>query len=77
MRPLHEAMLDAVKEERARLTTRRGLLTGAAKLSAGGMLALGAVGAPGLGRLRTQTQEEEFEDDIAVLNYALEAEEDE
>jgi len=69
MRALHDMMLDTVKEERARLTSRRGLLTGGAKLAAGGALAMMAIGAPALNRRSASAQE--FESDVDVLNYAL------
>lgn len=69
MRPLHELMLDTVKEERQRLTSRRGFLLGGAKLAAGGGLALAAAGAPALHQLTARAQE--LKDDVDVLNYAL------
>ncbi len=69
MRQLHEIMLDAVAEERQRLASRRQLLSGGAKVAAGGAFALAAVGAPAVGLLRAAAQE--FTSDIDVLNYAL------
>ncbi len=69
MRQLHEIMLNAVAEERERITSRRQLLGGGAKIAAGGALALAAAGSPALGRLRAAAQE--FSDDVEVLNYAL------
>ena len=69
MRQLHEIMLDAVAEERERISSRRQLIGGGAKLAVGGALAMAAVGAPALGRMRAAAQD--FGDDIEVLNYAL------
>ncbi len=69
MRPLHELMLDAVTEERHRLTTRRRLLGGSAKVAAGGAVAMAALGTPALTRLRASAQD--FASDIDVLNHAL------
>lgn len=48
--------------------TRRGVLTGSAKVAGGGMLALGLAGAPGVLRFAAA---QELESDIDVLNYAL------
>lgn len=62
-------LLDAIMEERERLTSRRSLLSGGAKLAAGGALAMAAVGSPALNRLPVAAQG--FEDDVDVLNYAL------
>jgi len=61
--------LDAVFEERERITSRRSLISGGAKLAAGGALAVAAVGMPAFSRLQASAQD--FEDDIDVLNYAL------
>ena len=79
--PRHERLLTAVLDERARLYSRRGLLSGGAKLGAGGALALTLSGSPLLGLKSTFAQDDDataeamdeapFEDDIAVLNYAL------
>jgi len=69
MRQLHEIMLDAVAEERQRVTSRRQVLGGGAKIAAGSAIALAAVGAPAFGRLRAAAQD--FADDVDVLNYAL------
>lgn len=71
MRPLHERMLDAVFAERRRLAARRGLLTGGTKLAAGGALALAGATALRPARSSALAQDEFFEDDLAVLNYAL------
>ena len=68
MRQMHELMLDAIKEERQRLTSRRGFLSGSAKLAAGGAIAL--AGLPALGRLQAAAQTT-FADDVEILNYAL------
>ena len=78
MRQSHERLLTAMFEERTRLLSRRGLLTGGAKIGIGGAVALSLTGAPGIGLMRSfaqdsdeDTDEAPFEDDIAVLNYAL------
>jgi hypothetical protein len=69
MRPLHELMLETMREERRRLASRRGFLKGGVKLAAGGTLALATFGMPGFSRLTVRAQD--FDDDIDVLNYAL------
>lgn len=61
--------LDAIVEERERLTSRRGFLSGSAKVAVGGALAVSAFGTPALNRLRASAQD--FSDDVDVLNYAL------
>ncbi len=66
-RATHEVILDAIAQERARASTRRGLVSGGAKLAAGSALALAAT--PALGRMRAMAQA--FEGPIDVLNYAL------
>lgn len=72
MRHSHQRLLNAIFEERDRLTSRRALLTSGAKLGMGGALAISLAGAPSLGLERALALDEEpFEDDIAVLNYAL------
>ncbi len=68
---LHDRLLSAVFEERARITSRRGFLAGGLKLGAGGALALTVLGSPARGRFAALAQEEDFEDDVDVLNYAL------
>lgn len=70
MRQMHGQILEAIFEERNRLTSRRGLLGGGLKLAAGGALAMSMVGRPAFGRLTAMAQDD-FEDDVAVLNYAL------
>lgn len=70
MRAMHGQLLEAIFEERHRLTSRRGLLSGGLKLAAGGALAMSLAGRPAFGRLTAMAQDE-FEDDVAVLNYAL------
>ena len=74
MRMVHEQLLAKVVSERERIISRRGLLTGTTKIAAGGAMAL----ALGGGSLRARSafaqadeRDEYFEDDIAVLNYAL------
>jgi hypothetical protein len=64
-----QLFLDAVFEERERLSSRRGLFMGGAKIAAGGVVAFTLAGAPALNRLRAAAQD--FSDDIEVLNYAL------
>ena len=72
-RPLHERFLETVIEERRRQTSRRGFMTGTAKVVGGGALALGLAATPHLAAAQdaTPAAEEDFGDDIAVLNYAL------
>ena len=72
-RPMRERILETVIEERRRLASRRGFLTGSAKAVGGGALALGLAAAPRLVAAQdgTPTAEEDFEDDVDVLNYAL------
>ena len=65
---LERELLAAVARERRRLASRRGLIGGTAKVVAGGALAITA--APALGGLRLASAQD-FEDDVAVLNYAL------
>ena len=69
MRQLHELMLDVVKDERKRLSTRRRVLGTGAKVAVGGAAALAMAGSPALGRLRASAQD--FASDVDVLNYAL------
>lgn len=69
-RPLHERMVEAIVTERDRTTSRRGLLGSSAKIAGGGALALAAMGSPALTGFAA-AQDEPFEDDVAVLNYAL------
>jgi len=74
MRMLHEQFLAKIAGERERIISRRGLMTGGAKVAAGGTLAL-ALGGSALKVRSAAAQADErddfFEDDIAVLNYAL------
>ena len=69
MRQLHELMLDVVKDERQRLSTRRQVLGTGAKVAVGGAAALAVAGSPAFGRLRAAAQD--FASDVDVLNYAL------
>jgi Ferritin-like domain len=71
MRRMHEELLDVVARERDRLLDRRRLLTGGVRLTAGGALALTAVGTPAVGRLAALAAAQDFKDDLEVLNYAL------
>lgn len=78
----HESMLAAVRAERVRLASRRGLLASGARLTVGGMAALVfAASGRGAGAQNDEvgTPEatpvldvpEDFVDDLDVLNYAL------
>ncbi len=69
MPSLHERFIEAVIEERARLSSRRGFITGGAKLAGGGALALAVAGGAPSGLRLARAQE--FTDDIDILNYAL------
>lgn len=71
MRQGHEHMLQTVIAERDRVFSRRGLLVGGAKLGIGGAVALAIAGSPRFNLTSAFAQEMDFEDDIAVLNYAL------
>ena len=67
----HETLLAAVFEERNRIMSRRGLLTGALKLGVGGAAAVAVAGSPSLGRFSALAATSDFKDDVDVLNYAL------
>lgn len=73
----HESLLTDVLRERARLISRRGVITGGAKVGIGGALALTLAGSPALGLSRAFAQDDDsddeapFESDVDVLNYAL------
>lgn len=69
MRPMHQLVFDVAKEARDQRLTRRGALGSSAKLAAGGAIALTTALSPAMTRLLAA--QEEFEDDIDVLNYAL------
>ncbi|MBA2277324.1 MAG: ferritin-like domain-containing protein [Chloroflexia bacterium] len=69
MRPMHQLVLDAVKETRGQQLTRRDALRGSAKFAAGGAIAASVALSPAMSRLIAA--QEEFEDDVDVLNYAL------
>ena len=72
VRPLHERFLEAVAAERRRVASRRAFLTGSAKLAgAGGLALLAARPLVGFAQDATPTGDSPFEDDVAVLNYAL------
>lgn len=70
MRPMHEQIMQAVAAERGRMASRRGVLSGSAKLAGGGALALAFAGAPRVGGLSV-VRAQEFTDDLDILNYAL------
>ncbi len=70
MRPLHDRLLAAMTEERQRLASRRRLVTRAARVAGGGALGLAFAASSGSANLRTAIAQE-FEDDLAILNYAL------
>ncbi len=57
MRPLHELMLETMREERRRLPSRSGFLNGRVKLSAGGTLALSSLGNPGFSPFTVRAQD--------------------
>ena len=69
----HQQLLTQMKQERERIVSRRGLLAGGAGIAAGAVALGGAFGP--VSTLAqddsTPTDEMVFEDDIAVLNYAL------
>lgn len=65
---LERELLSAVASERQRLASRRGLIGGTARVVAGSALAMAAV--PALGGAKP-TAAQDFEDDVAILNYAL------
>lgn len=68
MQGLQNVFMGAIDEERQRLANRRGVLTGGAKLVAGGAAALAVAGSPALTKLIAA---QDFESDVDVLNYAL------
>jgi len=72
---LHERFLADIAAERQRLSSRRGFLTGTAKIAGGGAAALAFAGAArplsALAQDATPAAAPEFADDIEVLNYAL------
>lgn len=68
MRLMHHELMREVFAERQRLTSRRGVLGGTAKVIGGGAIALAAAATPGMRRVLAQA---EFADDIDVLNFAL------
>ena len=72
-RSLHGQFLETVSEERRQLASRRGFLSGSAKVVGGGALALGFAAVPRLATAQdaTPSAEADFEDDVEVLNYAL------
>jgi len=70
MRPRHEQFLIAIADERQRISSRRGFLTGTAKVAGGGALALAFAGVP-IARNVGSAAAQEFEDDLDILNYAL------
>jgi hypothetical protein len=74
----NHSTLNRLMTEHSRSVSRRGFLTGGTKLAAGGALAVAIAGSPMLGGMLARAQdstpmmgESPFEDDIAVLNYAL------
>ena len=71
---VHEPMIASVENLDGRLTSRRGAMLGSAKLLGGGALALAIAGGPVVGRTRSalaQSEVSDFEDVLAVFNYAL------
>lgn len=74
MKTYHEQLLRQVGEERDRILSRRGLLQGSVGVAAGAAAFGIGVRSGGLGLSSVAAQDEmenPFEDDIAVLNYAL------
>jgi rubrerythrin len=69
VRPVHERMLETLVAEGGRVASRRGLLANSAKLAGGGAFALAALATPGFSRFALA--QEDFEDDVDVLNFAL------
>ena len=69
MQPLHERFLTAIDTERNTLRSRRGFLSGGAKVAGGGALALAFAGAGP--RTLAVLAQEDFADDVEILNYAL------
>lgn len=74
----HETLLTAVFEERDRIMSRRGLISGALKLGVGGAAAAAIAGSPRLGGFSALAQSTpvaspaaDFTSDVDVLNYAL------
>lgn len=61
-------LMEAIATERQRLASRRGFLSGAAKVAGGGALAMAAL--PASGGLRSVVAQD-FADDLDILNYAL------
>jgi len=70
MSQTHETLLAAVFEERNRIMSRRGLLSGAFKIGAGAAAAVALASSPRLGGF-TALAASDFKDDVDVLNYAL------
>ncbi|MDQ3227200.1 MAG: ferritin-like domain-containing protein [Chloroflexota bacterium] len=68
MRALHERFLDEIREERRRLTSRRSVVRGTAKLAGGGALTFAVLSGTGFRRFASA---QAFASDIDVLNYAL------
>ena len=79
MHQWHERLLDAVNEERERLASRREVLAGGAKVAGAGAAVLVFAGMPRAAFAQDATPgatpvvdvEQDFEDDLDVLNYAL------
>ncbi|MDQ3542101.1 MAG: ferritin-like domain-containing protein [Chloroflexota bacterium] len=70
MPALHTLFMDAVSEEHQRLVSRRTLMGTGSKLAIGGAVAAAVASSPALARV-VAAQDDEFEDDIDILNYAL------
>ncbi len=70
MRPMHEQFLTAIADERRRINSRRGFLTGTAKVAGGSALAMAFAGVPGARGLRGAAAQD-FKDDLDIANYAL------
>ena len=73
MRQRHTDLLNAVYNERERVTSRRDLLRGGLKVAAGGAIAWTAITLPATQSILAQDTSGDmmFADDLDVLNYAL------
>jgi rubrerythrin len=68
----HEQLLAQVRASRRQIATRRGFLTGSAKLAGGGAAALAFAGLPILGGARRAgAAQQAFASDLDVVQYAL------
>ena len=68
---LHERITSSLDAARRRPATRRALLVGTGRIAGGGALAVALAGVPALGAFKVARAATEFEDDLAVVQYAL------